>query len=537
MTSLQEAISGFNTPPRKRSGGIIDQADKETLSETDDLNEAPSAESETNSLFGQSSYASSTQNYDTIMEEEEVADSELSQNIEDEISEMSSKEIGKPSSPLREIYPDPVMTTIPHDQIVPWGKTLSSPSLPSFTPSIESGKLQQTFHGTGLMLCITRGRELNKTTKRCVSVLNEIASLYDQFAASILKAGQTLPHPDNALKLTIEAAGLKEMLPLLSLQQSMHDWSKDKLSVSRHIRAAISGALQTYLTTHHDSLIAIHQKYLQARSNACYVRGRALSSYKKYLRATNEAEILIAELKKMKESCAVDQAVTGKEQSETAPSAPSTPVRMPQKRLEARLKETIRKVRQYESRYKLRVKWENECVDTCQRLEGMALESVQKIEEDRLSIFVNTVIKIVAAQKHALDAGVIDLAKEFTAGTTGKKTKSGANEKNKTAKKLVKLLKESKNSFLSEEDSTGKMDAETLGLPEELGELRDSVRTRVARRRQRLQLARTLSLFFESTIKASAKLGQSLRKLMEKEGSSTSESLNVSMARTECEHN
>mmetsp|Transcript_13072 Transcript_13072/g.29657 ORF Transcript_13072/g.29657 Transcript_13072/m.29657 type:complete len:1321 (+) Transcript_13072:186-4148(+) len=420
---------------------------------------------------------------------------------------------------------------LPSDQIVSWPMTLQSPTLPSFSPSVVSNKAMLSYHGTGLLLCINRSHQVNKTTKRCVSVLQEVGNLYDQYAASLSKAAQMLPSPTSALNDAASSAGLSEPVPLVALQQSLGTWSKDKSKVARHIRSAIAGLVQNYLATQNDTLVAIQQRYAQCRSTCSYSRGRALSSYKKYVKALKDSEQLIVESQNRdrvgdeEESTNEPQCVSASNPVEAQRNAPAKFT----KRAEAKLTESLKRYRQYENRYKSRVKWENECVTTCQRLEAMGLDTVQQMEEDRLTILVTTIIKVLSAQKQALDTGIISLSTDVAPENTKSDGPTEGGPGKKSARKFVKMLTESKNSFLNEEESTGAMDAETLGLSDEIGELRDGVRKRLALRRERILLAKTMSLFFEAVIKASTKIGQSLRDLLKKENSNVSESLPVAM--------
>jgi hypothetical protein len=61
----------------------------------------------------------------------------------------------------------------------------------------------------------------------------------------------------------------------------------------------------------------------------------------------------------------------------------------------------------------------------------------------------------------------------------------------------------------------GVMDAETLGLPEEIGRLRDQVRAKISARSDRLQVIRVLAGFLENVAAAHAKLGGGLRQVNE----------------------
>ncbi|KAL7579838.1 hypothetical protein ACA910_004851 [Epithemia clementina (nom. ined.)] len=418
-------------------------------------------------------------------------------------------------------------------QVVRWSETLASPTLPAFSPSIDPSKSNENgYHGTGLSLSISRTRQLNKTTHRCVSVLQELTSLYAQFAVSLNKAGQMLPSLTSSMNAAAEEAGLKEPVPLLALQESMLSWAKEKSKVASRVRSAILPLTQNFLISHNDTTNGIQQRYNQSRSTCAFARGRALNTYAKFVKAMREVEMLIAELTRGNSN---DDGTNGSQDTTTAvdPLSKSTPTPRTPKRFETRLRESIKDAKHHEGKYKLRVRWENDCVALCQRLEAMALDTLQTMEQDRLAIFVSVMVKVLAAQKESLDAGVISLNREIQQVINGEPTEAGK----KRAHKFVKMLTgAANNSFLSDEETSGVMDAETLGLPEEIGQLRDKVRSRVAARRERIQLAKTLSLFFESVIKASTKLGQSIMQLMKKESANFNESLHVAMGACEGAH-
>lgn len=63
---------------------------------------------------------------------------------------------------------------------------------------------------------------------------------------------------------------------------------------------------------------------------------------------------------------------------------------------------------------------------------------------------------------------------------------------------------------VDEEDGAGAMDAETLGLPLEIGHLRDKVRSLASARARSVQTARILAAFLDSLAVASTKLGNGL---------------------------
>jgi hypothetical protein len=102
---------------------------------------------------------------------------------------------------------------------------------------------------------------------------------------------------------------------------------------------------------------------------------------------------------------------------------------------------------------------ENSTVQQCQRLEGMALESMQNLEEDRVLIFVNALRKTLAAERDALNEIVITLKED----ADERSSETLVSEKKGQKTSLANLWKATSIQF--DVDSSGVMDAETLGLP------------------------------------------------------------------------
>lgn len=429
--------------------------------------------------------------------------------------------------------------SFPNEHVLSWSKTLQSPTLATFSPAIDPTKPPETNrHGTGLQIALTRGKQVQKTTQRCVAILQEMASLYSNYATALSKAGQALPTPTDALTCAYQTTKQTEPIPIQPLQDSMAAWAQEKTNVASQIREAIS-PLSNLLGTHSDLKSNVKQRYKESRDVCFHARGRALSSHTKYLKAVKDVEQILQELKAkdgaphVNENNGTNKKDNSSENSvySTDPPTPKTPNKPP-KRLETKLKETFKELNNYGAKYRIRVKWENQCVEQCQRLESMALESMQQMEQDRLSIFVNTVLKVVAAQKASLDSGVISL----TAGIDIERSQEPAGqEETNRASKLYKMFTGS-GSFLNEDETSGVMDADTLGLPDEVGRLRERVRSLLAARRERINLSKSLSQFFDIVVKGSFKLGQSLNQLLKKENINGFDSLNVAMGACEGAH-
>jgi hypothetical protein len=148
------------------------------------------------------------------------------------------------------------------------------------------------------------------------------------------------------------------------------------------------------------------------------------------------------------------------------------------------------------------------------------------LQEDRLFVFVRGLVKALHAQRQALEETIRALAvneeeEEDAAGggTVGTK---------KTASMRFMFTRVRS----QESEASGVMDAETLGLPIEMGELRDKARSKLEARRERVQATKTLATFMEQVAKACQKLGTSILQVLRKD-IGANDALHVSMGSCE----
>ena len=351
-----------------------------------------------------------------------------------------------------------------------WSEMLRSPKHdPSFSPSLEQDSSR---HGWAVVATVDRARALNHTSKQVVNMLLQVTQTYDQFATGILKAGQSL----NALITTAtpEAA---------ALQEAMVFWSGETSHLSRIIKTDIVQPLQQFLQVHGESLQGIHEKYSSSRQKSCIIRSRALRARNKYVQALQEAE----------------QAIQDWKQQE-----PSLSEEMP-----LNVKAKAANVHQKLAHYKDFVDWENECVNHCDMLEVMALETLQKLEEDRIIHFTSSLVKALAAEKHALQE-VLESANQE------KKTVSESIEMN-DGKKTFPKFRPGLSGTISYEEGAGIMDAETLGLPIEVGELRETVRARIASRSTQARSFCVFAGFLDYVAAATERFGKRMQQILRKE--------------------
>lgn len=380
---------------------------------------------------------------------------------------------------------------------VEWSETLASPVIASFSPS-----LTVALHGYGIKTATDRARQLTNCGRRSATLLLEVATLYEPYADALLKAAQSLQG----------ILGQPNGKIFLALQEAIVGWSQELTKLTQIYRVNIGQPLQTFLVMQLDCIQGMNQRYHQSRLKARDLRQRALAARKKYLRAFEEAEACLSNSEDDDKSPSKSSLAMSSEESFKRP-------------LRRRTASKLEAFKQAEKQYLSLVKQENEAVRECHMMETILLESLQQLEEDRLLVVSNNFSKVLSHAQQALAELDFDLQTDVEFEGMGMSTANVVSKKSK--KSLTTLLKSSSRDFTQFEDGAGAMDADTLGLPEEVGKLRDEVRAKCVARINRVQVARVLSVFLENVASASAKFGLGLKQALQKEqaGSASSGAL------------
>jgi hypothetical protein len=437
--------------------------------------------------------------------------------------------------------------------VLAWSHVLASPALATFSPAlpVESAKQNATststspvnqnqnanantvptltfdnnnnssircssFHGAGLQLAVSRAKQTTRCSRRCVALLLDVTTLWEQYAQAIFKAGQSLQPMTTASSSTCSTQ--QTQLPTLSVQESTLSWSREWIKLAHSVRETITKQWKAILGTHTDAITIVWAAYTASRTASETARQRALVARNKYYKAVDDAEAAVREWKEKQSltDTATAEAATDDESNTTTPPAVSEnastddapPVRVTYK---------LKQVQRHLAKYQQKVAAENSAVQQCHRLEGMALESMQNVEEDRVLIFVNALRKTLTSEREALNEMVFSLKDDADEKGSSETLVSEKKGGRKTSN-FANLMRETSSRFDTE--SSGVMDAETLGLPEEVGKLRDQVRVQITARGTRVQVVRGLATFLENVSTVSAKLGTSLKQLIDSGGSS-----------------
>lgn len=409
--------------------------------------------------------------------------------------------------------------------ILPWSHVLASPSVSCFTPSLDAN---HTFHGTGFRSAVAHSKQSTHSSRRCLVLLLEVATLKEHYAQALLKAGQGL-HPVLSSTAASTIGSAATQLPTLSVQEATLSWSREWTKLAQGIKESLTLSAGLFGTTHADAVSMISSKYSAGRQTSVTARQRALTARTKYHRSVEEAEKIVSEWRETSrtESVAATAAAVADESAASENESTATPSNAPPPRVASKLKQ----VQHHWYSYKRAVEAENQAVRQCQRLEEMVLQSMQNLQQDRVAVLLAAMKRVLVAERQALNEMMFALKEN--SGEHG--TSETLISEKKGRKSLANLLKATSNQF--EMESSGVMDAETLGIPDDIGKLRDHVRTQFAARTTRIQVVRGLATFLEQVSTISVKLGRSLKQLIEVDAASRNPSSvkPLDVALQECE--
>ena len=332
----------------------------------------------------------------------------------------------------------------------------------------------------------------------------EGASCYEQFAVSLMKACQANPLLEG------------------DTSKSIGSLCQQTKQLATTLREEIATPLQQYHTNNGETIPAIHQKYVNARQRASGARQRAILAHTKYLKAVQDAEQACnSVLNAVAEN---EQQANGSKPNADATVAEEKKINSPEpvvweKTLETygklkgpeavdRVTHLLNDVKVLQRRYESLVRKENNAVKIAHSMEAVALEGIQKMEEQRLCAFYDAMVRTYEAIKVSLDNLIISAEADF----------------DESSKEQVAVRK--KGDFFSmlkvgaaQDATTGVADAETLGLDEDIGRLRDEMQTQNASRLARLKKAKALAGLFATAAAAAEKLGNGLQQIMKHEDS------------------
>jgi len=343
-------------------------------------------------------------------------------------------------------------------------------------------------------------------------LLSDIAGLQDNFAQALLKA---------SFQTSVTSSPIAKTL--VGVNRSRISFAKQLQGLAICVRGSVARPLHSTMASLGDTAPSIYQRYAATRVSCATARQAALRARMKYVKAVKEAEAAIRDLRQAKQTGESLPPETNDTTADAAPSdASSSTVQSPwEVKLRkygakngvstAHLIASLKQVQNLEAEYRKLVKEENHAVLQAQAMEVMALEAAQKLEEERLQFFVESMNRMLTAEKGALDNMVLSAEQEAAEDVV---EESSSGEK-KPKDFFKKILKKDSQEY---EEGIGLMEAATLGLPEDVGNLRDQVKSCIAARASRGQIARALSTLLEEIASAASALASGLEARIGQEG-------------------
>jgi hypothetical protein len=373
---------------------------------------------------------------------------------------------------------------------------------------------------SALQLTAARSQKLSRCGQKCAALLLDISAYQENFANEVQKSCQGLLQ--SSVLNQAPVAGRVH-----ATQKSVMSFAKQIQGLAICIKGSVARPWKGYMTTIGEQAPNIFQGYSSARAKAYQSRQAALTMRAKYATALQEAEAAIQEFREIKKIKSGSDEFHDQTTSLPTSADPSTSETVDWESelrhfgmendavaLTDRVISHVKDIRSIEAQYQELVKKENQAVEYVQTMEVMALEALSKLEEERLQNFIETISRALEAEKGALEKMVLSLQEDKMDSTL---ISPDRKRKQQQQQDFFASLLPTKQSGQYEE-GMGVMDAETLGLPQEVGKLRDEARSRLEARSLRMQVTRILASFLEDIASASAGLSTAILNRLANDG-------------------
>lgn len=443
-----------------------------------------------------------------------------------------------------------------------WSEVLSSPKKDSFSPSRDMNK-SGSMHGLGLIAAVDRAKKVSRCGKRCANLLADVAVLYDAFAQSILTSCKVLGVANEGATAVFAppVSGV-----ITELRRSLISFAKQTQGLSICIKGSVARPLHGSASAMADTVPSIFNRYALTRAKCLNARQSAARMRQKYLKALRESEAVIRDLQKSRlgvdspESANAPARQNGNG-SELAPETGSSPVIASQsnqmlsdsdgapaapsssnKKAKSKagwddMKKKFAKqgpnqksdkvvralddVQLFEANYIALVEEENLAVSRAQTMEAMALEALQKLEEERLQFFIETMNRALQAESGALDNMMLNLRRgsdDESIASTLSAASSNASSQPIPQNPSALFIKRKNSSMHQNEEGSYVNNALSLNLPEEVGRWRDTRKRNLAAEATRVQAVKVFSKFYQEISSAALLFSSGLQSRLANDG-------------------
>lgn len=364
------------------------------------------------------------------------------------------------------------------------------------------------------LLGLKLARERNMSTALFLGnismFLSSMATVYEHFGINLVKISRLLSPEQLPFKTSIGG-------DLESLYKTILSLGNDFRNSAECYRNTIVASLQKTLATNGNELDIAIKRYKEMKQRSAEARKAALANYSTVMSAVKAAEMEIQAWASNVKRQQKDEFSKGRKENDKAVEINETDLPW-EKSLKVigknenetestiRLIQKLKIVQACKTEYAASVERENDCVNLSQEREVLALSKAEKAEKDQTNFYTNTVLTNVFPKEKG-EAKLDALRASFT--TTDSERSFGI-EMKKTSE-LFSTLNLFKQQSTPYEEGMGVMDAETLGLPSQLGIQRDNVKSCFTARGNRIKVSEIIVKFFEESMSLSSKSSLKIR--------------------------
>ena len=382
-----------------------------------------------------------------------------------------------------------------------------SENLPPDSQSRSTGSLL-------LLLACDRAKQLTTVNCQAVALLLETTNLYDTYGQALLQCSQAFFQSDN-IQSCRDAVVVRGLVQWVEQRGTTYSHT-----LTKPVRNGNVLPLQKFLVTHGDCATHVPERCQVSGTAVAAVHQKRRAAQNAWQTADQEAAKSIAEWRNHNNSNNNNN--NSNSESENYNPATAAATSFP-KHVTTKLSQVL----PCQARYKRFMDWEQECVRQRQRMQVMGLETMQKLEEDRLVIILHSLTQLLVALTSTPTSAIAKPERNSVTkvqqqraqdpmGTPPKDANS--NRRRRSGISVIDSIIESKTSVDSLEDDdpvadpscSGVMDCETMGLPLDIGELRDQVCCEAAAKESTVQMARSLATLLDRVAMAARAFAQGL---------------------------
>ncbi|KAL7537292.1 hypothetical protein ACHAXR_009090 [Thalassiosira sp. AJA248-18] len=419
-----------------------------------------------------------------------------------------------------------------------WSDVLSTPSSdsPLFTPASDMSSLKQNLHGLGLKYSVDRAKVLSRTGKNCSTLLTEIASLHDELSNAMNKL----------CPMTLEQAAHGT-----PMEQFAGDVNRCIGSFTEQIGGFGLCIQNDIARPYHDSSVNLveeggryYSQYSASRVKCAQSRKEALKLRKKYVESTKDLDGAIATLRKARRASSralrkrkntessneINRSNSKDEGIEVSTWGVTTTAALTWEEELRQFGDKFGLVKQCESiiraseemqslqtKYSASVAEENAAVDDSQDMERMALDSGQRLEEERIVFLIGLLDRFLQDEKESLENMSLDLTSVEPLDMADGKHRELPVPSTPSSSAAPSLFMSPRRRAQSD-DGPAINETRMLNLPDNIAGIRDNMKSLIGRLLGRLKTLKLVAAFNEGMASAIDSFASNLKSQLESKG-------------------